>query len=156
MTKLKLNKGLSVVEVVIGAAIILLTVSATALAFRSIIRSASLANRVTAAAFLLEEGVEAVKIIRSTNWDNIANLNTGTAYTLVLSANTWTTQTNRQFVDGLFDRTVTINNVYRDGNDDIASSGALDDDTKQVTISVSWQNHGATTTKSISTYVTNF
>lgn len=154
--KQKLNKGLSVIEVVIGAAIILLTVSATALAFQAIVRSAALANHITAAAFLLEEGVEAVKVIRGAAWTNVSNLNHGTAYTLAFSGGTWTTQTNRQFIDGLFDRTIVVSNVYRDAEDDIASSGTLDDDTKQITVTVAWRERKATTTKTISTYVTNF
>jgi Tfp pilus assembly protein PilV len=152
----KFDQGLSVIEVVIGAAIILLTVSATALAFQAIVRAAALANHTTTAAFLLEEGVEAVKVMRGGGWNNIANLNAGTAYALVFSGGAWTAQTDRQFIDGLFDRTITVANVYRDNSDDIASSGTLDPDTKQLTVSVAWREHNATTTKTVTTYVTNF
>ena len=154
--KLKLNKGLSVVEVVIGAAIILVTVSATALAFQAIVRSAALANHITAAAFLLEEGVEATKVIRGAGWTNVSGLTHGTAYTLVFSGGTWTTQLSHQYIDGLFDRTIVVSNVYRDSGDNIASSGTLDADSKKITVTVAWREREATTTKTISTYVTNF
>lgn len=144
------------IEVVIGAAIILVTVSATSLAFQAIVRSASLANHITAAAFLLEEGVEVTKILRAVDWNNIASLETGTAYTPVLNGGAWALETDREFIDDLFDRTVVVGSVYRDSNQDIAPSGTLDPNTKLVTVSVAWRERSATTTKTISTYVTNF
>lgn len=154
--KQKLNKGLSVIEVVIGAAIILVTVSATSLAFQAIIRSASLANHVTASAFLLEEGLEVAKLLRVADWNNIAGLNSGTAYTLVLTDGVWSTEAESEFIDGFFERTMIVNSVYRDSNQDIAPSGTLDPNTKEITVRVSWREHEATTTRAISTYVTNF
>ncbi len=154
--KRKIHQGLSVIEVLIGAAIILFTVSATALAFQAIIRSASLANHITEAAFLLEEGVESIKVLRGAGWTAITNITPGTAYTPVFSAGTWALQTNHQYVNGLFDRTITISNVYRDGSQNIADAGTLDSDAKKVTVSVAWRERQATTTKTISTYVTNF
>lgn len=154
--KKKLSKGFSVIEVVIGAAILLVTVSGASLAFQSIVRSAILSGHVVQAAFLLEEGVEVVKVIRGAGWDSIANLSVNTPYTLVYNSGVWSTQSNRVFISGLFDRTVTISNVYRDSNDNIASSGTLDSDTKKITVDVSWRERNATTTKTISTYVTNF
>lgn len=152
----KLKKGFSVIEVVVGAAIILVTVSAMSLAFQAIIRASTLAGHVTSAAFLLEEGVEVTKVLRGADWNDVADLDHDTPYTLVLDQGVWSAQTQRQFIDGLFDRTVTISNVYRDSNQDIDSSGALDPDTKQVTVSVAWRERSSTTTKTISTYVTNF
>jgi len=108
------------------------------------------------AALLLEEGVEAVKIMRDTNWtNNIATLTASTTYRLSFSGGTWTTSVTNTFIDGIFDRTIAVYDVYRDGSDNITTSGGvLDPDTRKLTVFVSWWNQGATTTRTISTYVT--
>ena len=149
----KYQKGFSLIEVMVGLAIIILTVTASSLAFQMTIKAVARANRLTQAAFLLEEGVEAVKLIRGNDWTNLAGLNNGTAYTLVFNNNAFATQTTRVLINGLFDRTVTLAAVYRDSNDNIASAGTLDPNTKKVTVTVAWRDHNSTTTKNLITYV---
>lgn len=153
---LKNKKGFSLVEVVVGFAILLVTVVATALSLRAVLFAATRANHITEAGFLLEEGVEAVKVIRGSEWANLSGFATDTPYTLVFSGGTWTTQTSKAFVNNLFDRTVTLSAVYRDAGDNIASGGTIDYHTKKVTVDVSWRERSGTTTRSIATYVTDF
>src|SRR3990167_1174999 len=45
--------------------------------------------------------------------------------------------------------------VRRNADKDISDSGDVDDNIRKVTIAVSWQDGRGTTTKKISTYVTN-
>ncbi len=109
--------------------------------------------------FLLEEGMEAARVLRDSSWNrNIVPLSIGTNYYLNFSNNEWqATTTPSAFVDGIFARSFSFQSVYRDVNDDIVSSGGiLDSNTKKITVSVSWFSRNATTTKSISTYITNF
>ena len=60
------------------------------------------------------------------------------------------------YVDNIFERIFTIENVGRDANDDIIGSGGINDpDTKKIVVSVSWRGRNGTTTESMSTYITN-
>ncbi len=134
-----MNKGLTLVEVVIASAIILAAI-VTLLGVHTLYLKVALANTDSVkAAFLLEEGIEETRYLRDDSWSaNIAGLTSTTTS-----------------IDN-FERMVTLSAVYRDSNGDIVSSGGtLDTNTKLITSSVSWMVNGATTTKSISTYLTN-
>lgn len=148
--------GLTLVEVVIASAIILAAVLAL-LGVHSLYLKMALGNGdAIKAAYLSEEGLEAMRFLRDSSWSaNVAPLSLGTEYGLILNGAVWEVSYTDTLVDE-FERTVTLSAVYRDGNGDIVSSGGtLDANTLLVVSSVSWANAGATTTKSISTYLTN-
>ncbi len=108
------------------------------------------------ASFLAEEGIEAVKFMRDSGWSaNIAPLVSGTLYTLTFNNVAWGVSVDYAFIDNRFDRRISVENVYRDGSGNIASSGSLDPNTKKILSTVSWQNDTATTTRQITTYVSN-
>ena len=154
--KTKYQSGLSLIEVMIAASIVLVTVLALLAVFNLYFKTALTNGEAIKGAYLAEEGIEAIKFLRSSSWGNsIATLTPGTAYSVTFNGTTWQTATSNFWIDG-FDRRITLRAVYRDGNDDIVSSpGTLDLNTLLVTSSVSWLSVGATTTKSISTYITN-
>ena len=134
-----MSRGLTLVEVVIASAIILAAVVAL-LGVHSLYLKTALENAQTVkATYLAEGGLEEIRYLRDDSWSaNILNLTSTATY-----------------FDN-FQRTITLGAVYRDNNDDIISSGGtLDPNTKLVTAAVSWLKAGATTTKSISTYLTN-
>ena len=90
-----------------------------------------------------------VKIVASKN---------GTAYYLTWNGSKWATSTSNVFLDGKFERKVTVANVQRDNTsqDIVLSGGTVDANTKLVTMTVAWSTTpGATTTKTISAYFTN-
>lgn len=106
--------------------------------------------------FLAEEGIEAVKFMRDSSWSsNISTLSPGTSYTLVFDGTTWKATTTLAFIDSRFDRRVSVENVFRDVSGNIAASGTADPNTKKVLVSVSWLKDTATTTRQITTYVSN-
>ena len=89
-------------------------------------------KKIVQASFLLEEGLEVVKFFRDTSWLNISGLTADTSYYLNFNGTKWATSTSNIFVDNLFERKLVINNVSRDANDDIVSSGGTNDaDTKR-------------------------
>ena len=152
-----INKGITVVEVVIASAIILFVTSAV---FSSYTLTSKLAFQNTSllqASLLAEEGVEAVRVIRDSGWNaNIAPLSLGIPYRFFWNGSTWVSTTTLFLIDGAFDRTFTLSSVNRDGNFNIVSSGGtMDLGTKKVTVSVSWKTGYSTTTKSIESYVYN-
>lgn len=147
--------GLTLVEVLIASAIILASVVAL-LAVHSLYLKTALENgSAVKAAYLAEEGVEAMRYLRDASWSiNIAPLANNVAYGLAFNS-AWLTNATSTWVDGFY-RTVTLAAVNRDANSDIVSSGGtLDANTRLVTVSISWPSRGATTTKTVSTYLTN-
>ena len=153
--KMQKNKGMALVEIVIGSAIISVAILAASSAYGTYVNYAFANQRNVQAGYILEEGLEAVTFFRDTSWSgNIAKLSTTTTYYLTFSS-TWATTTTAQYVDGVFLRSLTISDVKRDGSDKIAGSGTYDPNTKLITATVAYPQGQATTTKSISTYITN-
>lgn len=154
---MKNNKsGFGLLEIIIGIALISISVfgitSASAVSLR--VMDDALNN--VKASFLLEEGVEAVKMLRDTSWSlNIVPLVSGNSNYLNFNGLNWQTTSLNTFIDDRFERKFVLENVLRDVNYDIAESGALDANTKKFTVSVSWQEREGTTTKQISGYITN-
>lgn len=151
--------GFSLVEVLIAGVIISLTTLALMSAASKGIELSNRAVRQVQANMLIEEGVEAVRSIRDASWTNISNLTLNTNYYLTFNTttNTWSLDTTPTTpVDEIFTRTVFISAVNRDSNDDIASSGTLDNGTKRVKITVSWPTKNSTISKDITFYLTNF
>jgi len=144
--------GLSLVEVVVSTAIItIVLLGLISNSNSSLVISRETGNK-TEAQFLAEEGLEVVRIIRDSSWDNFSTLSTSTAYHLSFSGTQWATSTIPGLIDETFERTILFDDVYRDANDDISSSGTFDPNTKKATVFVSWLNGMATTSISISTY----
>lgn len=150
------NRGIGLVEVVIGSAVMLLVVVAVVNVYGSYISFALANQENTKANFILEEGLESVIFLRDSGWTaNIATLTPGSTYYLYFNGTNWVSTTTPQYIDGNFLRSFVINNVNRDSNDDIASSGTNDPDTKKVTVTLAYFQGHATTTKTLSTYITD-
>ena len=156
------EKGFTLVEVLIACFIISVTTLALMSAASKGIELSSRALRQAQASMIAEEGVEAVKIIRDADWNTISSLSLDTDYYLSFytGSNTWSLQTTPSTnpatpIDDRFTRTIVFSAVYRDSNDDIASSGTLDSGTKRVIVDTSWQSQGETISKSITFYVSD-
>ncbi len=150
--KINRKRGSVLVEVLIAAFIILITfLILTATLQKSVqLAQASLARQ--QANLLIEEGAEAVKLIRDTSWASITAVPTNTTEYLAFSGGTWAVTSTPTTIDG-FTRTITIADVMRSATDDIAGSGTLDTGTKKVTVTVSWLLKGTTQNESLIFYV---
>jgi Tfp pilus assembly protein PilV len=149
------NGGFLMVEVLVAISIITVSIlAATAVAQKSIYVSRQ-AVHTTQAAFLLEEGAEAVRIFRDNAWTNISGLTANTNYYPTFSSGTWSLSSTPNTVD-IFTRTASVANVNRDNTTkDISATGIDDPGTKLVTITVSWPEGGVTITKTLQFYMTN-
>lgn len=103
----------------------------------------------------VQEGVEAVRYLRDSNFLTLANGDFGLEYDGVAG---WSFVQAPENVDDFFDRTITIEDVYRDENGDIAiAGGTLDPETKKVTVEVSWLRNGILPqSESLVTYLSNW
>ncbi|PIR55496.1 hypothetical protein COU74_00545 [Candidatus Peregrinibacteria bacterium CG10_big_fil_rev_8_21_14_0_10_36_19] len=105
------------------------------------------------AIFYAQEGLEAARRIRDQNYLSLTNGDHGLNFT----TDVWSFVPAPEDVDGFYERTVTVDDVYRDVNGDIADSGTFDPDTKKVTSEISWLFKGIFP-KSVSlvTYISNW
>ena len=141
------------IEIIVAVSIITVSILAAMAVTQKSVYVSRQAYHATQAAFLLEEGAEAVRIIRDNAWSNISSLTVGTNYYPTWAGGTWTlSQTANTVV--IFTRTVTLASVNRDDTTkDIASAGTNDPGTKLVTVTVSWIEGGTTINKTLQFYI---
>jgi len=150
------HQGLGAIEVVIGAAIILAGLLALIGAYTTYVQYAFANQKNVQASYLMEEGLEAMTFLRDKGWTTyIAPLASSTDYYMVFTGGFWQTTTTPQYVDGEFLRKIIIGEVKRDGSDKISDSGTVDTNIKKITVIIDYFQGKATTTKSVSTYITN-
>lgn len=148
--------GFGLVEMLIGASVLSVVLFGISNFFHTTVAASSSTQAAIQGDYLLEEGIEVVKLFRDSNYtNNLSKVSTTTPHYFLWNGTSWATTTVNTLVDGKFERKFTITDVKRDANSSIASSGTYDADTKLVTVSVSWQSSMGTTTRSIQTYVMN-
>jgi Tfp pilus assembly protein PilV len=146
------NKGISIVEVVVATTIMLVAVVSIVSLFGGLTSLAVKNAPKVQAAMLLEEGVEALRIMRDAVWTaNINNLSNSTTYRLVWQNSRWQATTTAIKIDSFFDRTFTFAAVNRDPTsyDIVTSGGTLDTGTRLVTLNVAWFDGTATSTRTL-------
>ncbi|MDO8555268.1 MAG: type II secretion system protein [bacterium] len=151
------TKGFGLLEIVVAISIISFSLFSVMSAVIMALRVSEGSEKNIQAAYLLEEGVEVLRILRDTSWqNNIANITTGVNYYFIFNNNAWQATTSAtNLIDQTFERKFVLENVYRNGNDDIAQSGSLDNGTKKATVTVSWFTQKGTTTQNTAIYLTN-
>lgn len=143
---------MSLVEVVIAAAIILLISSALITADLAYLKTARTNLATTKAIYLLEEGTEVVNFLKNELWENLGDVNTD--YYLSWAGFGWEATSTAVFIDEIYERKFYTAEVNRDGDSDIVESGGtVDPDTRQLTVIVSWADQTGTTTKSLVSYL---
>ncbi len=155
----KKTKGFSLVEIMIGAAVMLALWVGVFWCFSIVTQFAERDTSYVQAGFLLEEGSEALRSIRDAGWtSNIAALTVGNTYYLTYNStsNLWTSSTVNTFVESKFQRSFVLSSVSRDSNFNVVSSGGtVDSGSRKATITVSWKNGNATTSQILETYLFN-
>lgn len=144
------------VEVLIAVSIITVSVLAAMAVTQKSVYVSRQAFHTAQAGFLLEEGAEAMRILRDNGWTNISSLTADADYYPAFSGGTWILSVMPNTVD-IFTRIVSVSNVNRDNTtkDIVSSGGTLDNGTKLITITVSWLEGGVTVTKTLQFYLTD-
>ncbi len=149
------NKGFGLIELIVAISVVFVMVVSVVGAYVFFINTAYKNTKITKATFLLEEGLEAVRSIRDTDWGTFSNISTSTNLFLTFD-NGWKISNDDIYLDSLFERKIVLSDVYRDENDGVVDSGGtFDAGTRKVDVFVSWRNPNATTTVSASEYLTN-
>lgn len=150
--------GFTLIEIILATSMITTFLVSISMFYKKILDVSQDTTRHIQSGFLLEEGVEAIKLLRDTSWSTrIATLSTTTTYYLYWNSSAWTSTTTKQVIENVFTRSFVIADVKRDVSDNIASSGTYDPSSKKVVFSVEWPRKGsrATTTESAETYIMN-
>src|SRR4030067_3389840 len=146
----KKSKGVGLVEILIVLAVVgvgFLAIISFLIFSRGVTFQVARSTEATA---LAEEAIEAVRGMRDEGWiANIAPLTSGATYYPVVTADKWTlSTTNPGPISNLYTRTVVVEDVGRDGNDNIvASGGTAGPNTKKVTATVTWAEAGPNKTR---------
>lgn len=155
------KRGFSLVEVVIGTALILLSLTGLVAGYSFYLKAGLRNTDNLKAAFLLQEGVEAATLLRDSGWNNLSSLTVGTPYYLSWSGTNFAATSAATTTDGVFVRTLTFDAVYRrDSDKDIAAMSSpdaktLDVNTKKLTVQVSWGTASSAEERQVITYLTN-
>jgi prepilin-type N-terminal cleavage/methylation domain-containing protein len=139
MVKIKNKFGFSLVEILLAISVFaIFSVGIVYLALDTLNRDAKSAQN-NEAVFYAQEGLEAVRNIRDKNYLFLTNGNHG----LVFTNNEWDLGLSTEKVDDLYERTITVSDVYRNEAGNIDDSGdVLDQDTKKVDVKIAWLQAG--------------
>ena len=151
------NVGLGVIEIVVVIAVVL-TVFAGILQLSSLETQVQVQAREESKAYLLaRETMEATRFVRDEDSSTFFALTLETSYYPVISGSSWTLAlSDPGAIDG-FTRRVVLHEVFRDGADDIATSGTSDPDTRQIEVIVEWVSRGGNSKSvTLEAYLTNW
>lgn len=148
------KNSFSLVEIILAMAIFVIFASGSMAVVLQAMDMNRLGGEQTIANQYAGEGLEAVRSIRNRAYTNLINtLSTG----ITVSGNLWIFGGTQNTYDK-YTRTISIADVYRDGQGNVVTSeGTLDPDTKKITSTVNW-NVAANRNNSVilSTYLTNW
>jgi Tfp pilus assembly protein PilV len=140
------SHGITILEIVVSAAIIATAVTGIAGAWQLYLKVSNYGTQYIAASLLTEETGEALTLMRDASWTNyIGNLSLNTPYYLYWNGSSYSATTTQQVSFSSYLRTFTLSAVKRDANDNVSSSGTTDTDTKDVIISVVLSANASTT-----------
>jgi Tfp pilus assembly protein PilE len=132
------SRGLSVVELVVAAAIIVSVVTMATSAWQLYFRVSRTNGQLTQATLLTEEASEAINFLRDLGWTTyVAPLSLDIPYYIYWNGTQYTISSTPITVNKIYNVTVTLSAVNRDVNSNITTSGGtLDARTKAVKISI--------------------
>ena len=150
------NRGMSVVEVILGLVILTISVVAIAYTISNVTQAREQLNSDLKAIYLAEAGYELVRYVRDADWATIDTLPTDTVRYLDVSSSTISITTTPEVIDGEYLRRFHLRPLYRDTNDDIVASttagSSIDDESYEVWVEVGGPS-GTSTFKGILTNI---
>lgn len=138
------NKGISIIEIIISAAIIGVSVVGIIAAVNVFLILSFKNTDEAQGALLIEETLEVMQYLRDDSWSsNVDPLLPDVIYYILWNGLDYSITTIPQITNGKFIRKIYVYDVYRDSEDDIVSSGGdLDSGTKKIYVDVSWDDKG--------------
>jgi hypothetical protein len=141
-------KGISIVEIIIAAGIIAVSVTGIAGAIQIYSKIVYQNTRQSQAVLMLDEGAEAIQYMRDMGFQTyIEPLNIGEDYSIYWNGTGYELATTTILLPYDMTRTVAFAEVRRDGSDQIVTSGgSIDLNTKKAIITITWPYKNETKT----------
>lgn len=155
------KNGFGIIEMLVAIGIFLILIMGGSIFLTQGFNINRLADQESQAVYYSVEGLEAVRSIANQSWSSLEIGNTLCNGTLqkgvTVPATTWTFTTAPQIKNGL-SRTITLENVCRDGSGNISAGGTVyDANVKRVISRVNWSfSPTRNNTISLSNYLSNF
>lgn len=151
--KNKFQSGQSIIEFIVGAAILVIIGTSATVALVGSYSANTLSQQESQASSFGQEAIAAVESIRNQNWGNLTNGTHG----LSNASGSWIFAAGSSDTNGIYTRSVTVSDVYRNNGQIVSSGGSIDPNTKLAEVQVSW-NSGPTRKNSIrlDQYFTNW
>lgn len=158
VTQIKNQKGASLIELLIAMAIFAILVPAVSQLAVGTYSSNRASYENDEAVFLNQQAIEAARSIKKQGWDNpFLATNCSSGCGIDNGGGNWVWNGSNT-TSGKFTTTILVEDVERNGSDEIVESGGTDDeDTKKITATTTWDFlTGQNRSISYITYVTNF
>ncbi|MEY4440793.1 MAG: hypothetical protein RLY49_419 [Candidatus Parcubacteria bacterium] len=141
-------KGISIVEIVIAAGIIAVSVTGIVGAIQIYLKIVHQNAREAQAVLVLDETAEALQYLRDEGYStNIESNPLNTEFSIFWNGSGYELGTSTITLSYEMTRTIQFEEVRRDGNDEIVSSGGVvDPDTRKAVITIEWPYQGQTKT----------
>lgn len=154
----KKNRGFGLIEVILVIGVGMITFLGIEQYLNLSLKAAKQDVFQTEAFYWMRSNLETARVIRDEDWALISGLTLGSQYSFTTSG------ANPQKIisqigtkiEGRYTTWITISQVQRDGNDNIASAGTVDPDTLKINSFVSWSDNGLSKQVSASEYLANF
>ncbi|MDP4008844.1 MAG: type II secretion system protein [bacterium] len=154
------QQGITLIEVIVAVAIAGMLIGSISTLTVISVRVGAQTQTSVRALFLAQEAMEAVWSIRDeTVWEEngIGSFEVAQEYYPLLLSDPplWELGEGVESIEQ-FTRSIMLEQVYRNANDDIAEMGTEDPDTRRVTVRVSWQGRNGEREETLTAYITNW
>jgi prepilin-type N-terminal cleavage/methylation domain-containing protein len=150
------RNGFGIVELLIVIGIIGIALAGMASFGNYALQINSRIKHQVAAVYLAEEAIEAANIIKEENWSLLAALNPGNPYHPVINSGRWVLAAGIETINN-YNRKVILENVFRDTEDNIVTSGGvIDPGSRKITSTVYWYDQGHDYEVKLVSYLTDW
>ena len=156
MTNVHSEKGFSIIEILILTMIISVVTLMVVLSIQVYTNMSRQNASNIQTAILFEETAEVIQLLRDDSWDsNIAVLDLDTDYYLHWDGSNYSATSTPIITAGKYERTFSLSEIERDGNDTIVTSGSVDANTLLVNITVRWDDKGEAESRTTQSLIHN-
>jgi len=149
-------QGFGLVEVMIGVSLVTVIGVYVSLTVSQFVQVRNQILDDTKKVYLAEEGYEIIKLLRDEDWNNIGSLSLDTSYYLQVATTTLSIGGTSEVIDGQYNRSFLLREVYRNGSGNIVASttagSTVDTDSLNVFVYVGDSN----STTSMQSILANF
>ncbi len=152
------NQGIGLIEILIVVSIIGLSLASLAGLGNFALKIQRQAKQNTIASFLASEAIEATRALKDGEWTSLTHFAVDVPLHPIKNPSLyqWTLDNGAETING-FTRQIIISNVHRDSAFNIVSSGGTqDDNTKKITVTISWNDNGQNRQITLTDYLMNW